>query len=1203
MAQELPGPELMVENNILDLWEDAQKKFFTTAAYEKYGGAFMEAILDPSKWPETLEKSLGKSESRLTEICRKVGRHIEAIQTAIDIASKVFEIVAAAVPVVSPATIILQGFALLFKAFAATQKDVEILESFFADMKALFEEISMISEYLHDAGDRTLHILRSRITTVFCCSLKFCAIAIENRDGWFKKGIKLAFKEDSELSKLLSEMHSAKNQVDRCIDTANYREIKKAGYRIEAIEKGFSRQERNEILEWLSSLDFETKHGELLERVKGRPNAGKKLLNSTAFQNWTKTRSSKLWYTGQPGPGKSVLASIIIRHLQNVATKDKSEPVVAFLYMSHKHETTVRDLLGSVVRQIVAEMPLIPSDIEDAWKAQTSRGKFDGQYPKPHEEMLTKFLSNLLLNRPFYLILDAMDECAFRIRKPLLDSFKRIDEDVRILVTARLLEKRDELSEGFSLEIIKALKSDIDEYIDSEIDNDSKLQKLSREDIKSKVRRKSKEMFLLVKLHMAALSNLDDPKEVWEILENLPEGVDESYTNAIDRVKTKDRGRRDLARATLAWMSYALRPLKFQELTHAIATQMNKEVIKNEIPFSKERITSVCCGLVEINMDDVVLFVHYSAETFFRGRKELEFNDFRIEIPLACAKYLCMRAAELPAEFCHSGESFRRSEDEELDTYPFAEYAATFLNQHFKVVRKPDDTTKYKELERYLRKLVNEAPNRVLYSNFLLRSEAYYTHSKHLSQPGIYFNERNVYYGIFDIAATPLHLAVFLGSNVIARELATEDSTNIDALDNFNQSPLMIALKGGFGDIAEMLVEKGATVDLFCKTGHLFLLYAIQRGYRETADKILANVKKHEIQWSLFDLVNLLFTLLISPFLILLCFVNKRSEEPTNIIQSACEESSETQKNSEANPLLHQYGQLLVLAYEGRFNEVEGFIFLHPLDSEAPSDSPYISTNKKGALQAQDFFNTACFLAVECGHTKTVEVLLNNGVDAKSKSFFGQPLLHRAVFRNNKDLVKVILDKDVPVDHEGVNQRTAFTAHAGTEHEEILNYLISKGANVNHTNRQQVHELYRAAAFGNTKMVKFFLDVGVSASITNRYSWTPLHEASANGHLECVKLLLRKQAKASPISDVGETPLDLVNSGELHYDWYCLGNDSEHYLNGEVYKERPQELSDIERKNEIRDLLLKHGAKTAEELYEDDRSAFKHVKGGPFKPV
>lgn len=140
-----------------------------------------------------------------------------------------------------------------------------------------------------------------------------------------------------------------------------------------------------------------------------------------------------------------------------------------------------------------------------------------------------------------------------------------------------------------------------------------------------------------------------------------------------------------------------------------------------------------------------------------------------------------------------------------------------------------------------------------------------------------------------------------------------------------------------------------------------------------------------------------------------------------------------------------------------------------------------------------------------------------------------------------------------------------------------------------------MHELYRAAAFGNIKMVEFFLNAGVSASIANIFSWTPLHEASANGHLECVRLLFNKDAYPSPISDVGKTPLDLVNSGQLHYDWPCLGKDSAHYLDGEVYKKKKEDLQDIERKEQITDLLLEKGAKTADQLYAEDRSNFRHV--------
>lgn len=174
-----------------------------------------------------------------------------------------------------------------------------------------------------------------------------------------------------------------------------------------------------------------------------------------------------------------------------VATRDEHEPVVAFLYMSHKTSPTVAELLGSIVRQIVADMPFIPNEVEVEWKKITGRGKSHGRYRPANEDTLKAMLTKLTAGRPFYIVLDAMDECKLDIRNPLLNALKSITEDVRILVTARLLEKRDELSEGFDKLPITAQTSDVDEYIEFMISEDSELRKCSRDDIKRTVRRKA----------------------------------------------------------------------------------------------------------------------------------------------------------------------------------------------------------------------------------------------------------------------------------------------------------------------------------------------------------------------------------------------------------------------------------------------------------------------------------------------------------------------------------------------------------------------------------------------------------------------------------------------------------------------------------------------------------------------------------------
>lgn len=79
----------------------------------------------------------------------------------------------------------MQAFALVFQTFAAVHRELERIEIFFEDMARLFEDISMLSGYLH--GDRRLGILRERITEIFSCSLKICSSAIEDHDGRFSR--------------------------------------------------------------------------------------------------------------------------------------------------------------------------------------------------------------------------------------------------------------------------------------------------------------------------------------------------------------------------------------------------------------------------------------------------------------------------------------------------------------------------------------------------------------------------------------------------------------------------------------------------------------------------------------------------------------------------------------------------------------------------------------------------------------------------------------------------------------------------------------------------------------------------------------------------------------------------------------------------------------------------------------------------------
>lgn len=97
-----PETALFLEDDLLILWEDAQRKFLSVAKRQSIGhgnvDVFMEAIREPSRWPEILQSTLGEKDKNnlFDNVCRRVDRHIEAAEKPIDILTNVCEIVVTA---------------------------------------------------------------------------------------------------------------------------------------------------------------------------------------------------------------------------------------------------------------------------------------------------------------------------------------------------------------------------------------------------------------------------------------------------------------------------------------------------------------------------------------------------------------------------------------------------------------------------------------------------------------------------------------------------------------------------------------------------------------------------------------------------------------------------------------------------------------------------------------------------------------------------------------------------------------------------------------------------------------------------------------------------------------------------------------------------------------------------------------------------
>jgi hypothetical protein len=101
-----------------------------------------------------------------------------------------------------------------------------------------------------------------------------------------------------------------------------------------------------------------------------------------------------------------------------------------------------------------------------------------------------------------------------------------------------------------------------------------------------------------------SLLDKDTKKKVKSALENLSGGTEallKAYDGAIERIEGQLPGKTARAKSVLSWISYAQRPLTTSELCHALAVELNEEVLDEDNIPDVEEIVSVCAGLVTVD--------------------------------------------------------------------------------------------------------------------------------------------------------------------------------------------------------------------------------------------------------------------------------------------------------------------------------------------------------------------------------------------------------------------------------------------------------------------------------------------------------------------------------------------------------------------------------------------------------------------------
>lgn len=126
-----------------------------------------------------------------------------------------------------------------------------------------------------------------------------------------------------------------------------------------------------------------------------------------------------------------------------------------------------------------------------------------------------------------------------------------------------------------------------------------------------------------------------------DALTALPEGLDKTYDETMERINSQHPDQATLARKVLCWVFHAFRPLTVLEIQHALVVETGDSMLDEDNIPEQELILSVCNGLVTFEKEGGFLaLVHYTFQQYLERKAENLFPEAQADIVRTCLTYL-----------------------------------------------------------------------------------------------------------------------------------------------------------------------------------------------------------------------------------------------------------------------------------------------------------------------------------------------------------------------------------------------------------------------------------------------------------------------------------------------------------------------------------------------------------------------------------
>ncbi|XP_027146038.1 CARD- and ANK-domain containing inflammasome adapter protein [Larimichthys crocea] len=355
-----------------------------------------------------------------------------------------------------------------------------------------------------------------------------------------------------------------------------------------------------------------------------------------------------------------------------------------------------------------------------------------------------------------------------------------------------------------------------------------------------------------------------------------------------------------------------------------------------------------------------------------------------------------------------------------------------------------------------------------------------------------------------------IHMIATDGEVILLEELL--ENTDINTVNSSNETLLHVAAQYGHLSIIELLIRKGARLDLQDNKGHTALHRAASRGHTEIVRALVqAGAPIYTLDLQGKTSVHL-----------------AAENEHLHPVKVLVKEEAKQSESHTRDMFLHS------AAVEDNWRLAEILL-------QSGADVDARNNHKK----------TALFYAVSRNNVKTVTVLLNAGAKVdydvineaiklneesilhllldNARGSLREETLFSAVQQNHDGVVAALIDSGADVNMSDKQGYTPLLLSAALGHAEVFRVLVAKQAKLDATLSDLSSALHLAVQSGSVSIVQTLLERGLDPNITGPKAQTPLHFAAQCNRPEMVDVLLRAGAKVNAVAQDGLTPLHIAS--------------------------------------------------------------------------